>query len=100
MRYDTPLSSPLNPANAVPSLPGAAAAAPITSLPIREQLRLGLKDMGKTSLSSAKNFGTIGMLFAGTECGIEGLRAKNDLYNGVAAGCITGGVLARNGGPQ
>lgn len=27
-------------------------------------------------------------------------RAKNDLYNGVAAGCITGGALAAKAGPQ
>ena len=29
-----------------------------------------------------------------SECTVEGLRAKNDLWNGVAGGCITGGALA------
>lgn len=48
----------------------------------------------------AKNFGKVGAMFAGIECGIEGLRAKNDLANGVAAGCLTGGLLARGGGPM
>lgn len=90
MRYDTPASL---------SMPGSAAAA-VQSLPMREQLRAGLKDMGKASFSSAKNFGTVGAVFSGVECCIEGLRAKNDLENGVAAGCITGGILARNAGPQ
>lgn len=42
----------------------------------------------------------VGSIFSGTECAIEGLRAKNDIWNGVAGGCITGGVLARKAGPQ
>ena len=87
MQYDTPLST--NPT-----------AAKITSLPLREQLRQGFKDLGSRSYSSAKNFGKVGAIFAGTECCIEGFRAKNDLKNGVMAGCITGGVLAAPAGPQ
>lgn len=87
MSYDTPLST--NPT-----------AQSITSLPLREQLRQGLKDMGSRSYSSARNFGKVGAIFAGTECCIEGFRAKNDLANGVMAGCITGGVLAAPAGPQ
>lgn len=96
MRYDTPMSSAINPMNQ----PGANGAPALTSLPVKEQLRQGFKEMGRASWSSAKNFGYIGGVFAGTECAIEGLRAKNDLYNGVAAGCATGGWLARGGGPQ
>jgi len=91
MRYDTPLTS---------SIPGVPGQTPIADLPIRQQLKHGLKDMVKSSYSSAKNFGMIGAFFAGTECCIEGLRAKNDIWNGVIGGCFTGGVLARNGGPQ
>jgi import inner membrane translocase subunit TIM22 len=87
MQYDTPLST--NPT-----------AAKITSLPLREQLRQGFKDLGSRSYSSARNFGKVGAIFAGTECCIEGFRAKNDLKNGVMAGCITGGVLAAPAGPQ
>jgi import inner membrane translocase subunit TIM22 len=89
MRYDTPMGS---------NLPGAVG---VTSdLPIRQQLAIGLKDMGKQSYASAKNFGRIGAIFSGTECAIEGLRGKNDLWNGVAGGCITGGALAYKAGPQ
>jgi len=84
MRYDTPLS----------------ASSTITSLPMQQQLRAGLKDMGRASWSSAKNFGLVGAIFSGTECCIEGYRATNDLTNGIAAGCITGGVLAAKAGPQ
>jgi import inner membrane translocase subunit TIM22 len=89
MRYDTPMSS---------GLPGGVGT--ISDLPVREQLRLGFKDMGRSALSSAKNFGYIGAIFAGTECCIEGFRAKNDLANGVMAGCLTGGWLAKGAGPQ
>lgn len=87
MQYDTPLST--NPT-----------AQAITSLPLREQLKQGFKDLGTRSYSSAKNFGKVGAIYAGTECCIEGFRAKNDLKNGVMAGCITGGVLAAPAGPQ
>ncbi|KAJ4377568.1 Mitochondrial import inner membrane translocase subunit tim22 [Neocucurbitaria cava] len=73
---------------------------PLTDLPLRQQLKHGLRDMYRSSISSGKNFAKVGAIFSGTECAIEGLRAKNDIYNGVAGGCITGGILARNGGPQ
>jgi import inner membrane translocase subunit TIM22 len=89
MRYDTPMST---------TLPGTTTA--IADLPMRQQLKHGLKDMGKQSFSSAKNFGMIGAIFTASECTIEGLRAKNDLWNGVAGGCITGGALAMKAGPQ
>ncbi|KAI0398312.1 Tim17/Tim22/Tim23/Pmp24 family-domain-containing protein [Xylariaceae sp. FL0594] len=93
MAYDTPYHAP----GGVPGAPGAAK--PIGELPWRQQLRVGFKDMGSRSYSTAKNFGKVGLLFSGIECGIEGFRAKNDLANGVAAGCLTGGLLARNAGP-
>ena len=89
MRYDTPLST---------TLPGTQTV--IADLPIRQQLKHGLKDMGKQSFSSAKNFGMIGAVFTMSECAVEGLRAKNDLWNGVAGGCLTGGTLALKAGPQ
>ena len=59
MSYDTPLS---------------ASGQALTSLPMKEQLRRGFKDMGVRSFSSAKNFGMVGAIFAGTECCIEGVR--------------------------
>ncbi|KAH8652511.1 mitochondrial import inner membrane translocase subunit tim22-like protein [Xylariales sp. PMI_506] len=91
MSYDTPYH-----------VPGATGGPPkeLASLPLRQQLATGFKDMGTRSYGMAKNFGKVGALFSGIECGIEGLRAKNDLANGVAAGCLTGGFLARGGGPM
>ena len=58
MRYDTPLT------------PAGAA---ISNLPVREQFRRGLKDMARSSYGSARNFGVVGAMFAGTECCIEGV---------------------------
>lgn len=72
----------------------------ISDLPLKQQMKLQFSDMGRRSWSSAKNFGFIGAVFAGVECCIETLRAKNDLYNGLLAGCITGGGLALSSGPQ
>lgn len=85
MAYDTPLSPQ---------------GQQITSLPVREQLKRGLKDMGSRSWSSAKNFALIGGIYSGVECTIEGFRAKSDLTNSAAAGCITGAGLAYKAGPQ
>ncbi|KAG5949007.1 hypothetical protein E4U60_000116 [Claviceps pazoutovae] len=90
MSYDTPFGTPLT----------NSAGQTLSALPLRQQLKHGFKDMGTRSFSMAKNFGKVGALFSGIECGIEGLRAKNDLGNGVAAGCLTGGILAKNAGPQ
>ena len=85
MAYDTPLS---------------AQGQQLTSLPWKQQLRAGLKDMGSRSYSSAKNFAMIGALYSGTECCVEGLRAKNDLTNSAVAGCLTGGALGVRAGPS
>ncbi|KAI4207425.1 MAG: hypothetical protein LQ346_000554 [Caloplaca aetnensis] len=56
MSYDTPLSTQ---------------GQQLTSLPLKDQLRRGFRDMGSRSYSSARNFGLIGAMFAGTECCID-----------------------------
>ncbi|CAG59534.1 uncharacterized protein GVI51_G05489 [Nakaseomyces glabratus] len=93
MAYDTPLHTPV---------PGGMSGAvqQMADLPLRQQVKLQFADMGKRAYSSAKNFGYIGMIYAGVECAVESLRAKNDIYNGITAGCITGGGLAYKSGPQ
>ena len=50
--------------------------------------------------SYAKGFGTVGALFAGSECVIEKVRARHDIYNSLYAGCFAGGALAHKAGPQ
>ena len=49
----------------------------LANLSTREQLRRGFKDMGSRSFRSAKNFGIVGAIFAGTECCIEGVIIVN-----------------------
>lgn len=68
MSYDTPLS---------------ASGQNLTQLPLREQLRRGFRDMGSRSFSSAKNFGLVGAIFAGTECCIEGVCCKPGEPHGI-----------------
>lgn len=68
--------------------------------PFKEQMKIGFRDMGKKSFSTAKNFALVGSIFAGSECCIEAFRAKNDLYNSASAGCFTGAVLGAKAGPQ
>ncbi|KAF8317586.1 mitochondrial import inner membrane translocase subunit TIM22 [Clavulina sp. PMI_390] len=58
------------------------------------------KDMGKSMWRGGRGFGTVGALYAGSECVIEGYRAKNDIYNAVTAGLFSGAVLARKSGPR
>ncbi|KAF9904310.1 Mitochondrial import inner membrane translocase subunit tim22 [Linnemannia zychae] len=72
----------------------------LQELSTREQMKIMLKDMGNRSYSSAKNFAVVAAIFSSSECFIEGYRAKNDIYNGAAAGCFTGGVLAAKGGAK
>ena len=48
----------------------------LATLPLKEQLRRGFKDMGSRSFSSAKNFALVGAIFSGTECCIEGVRVR------------------------
>ncbi|GAA6061006.1 hypothetical protein JCM10212_001062 [Sporobolomyces blumeae] len=57
-------------------------------------------DMGKSMWRQGKGFGMVGALYAGTECCVEGFRAKNDIYNSIWSGMISGAVLARNSGPK
>ncbi|GMH41057.1 hypothetical protein BSKO_08967 [Bryopsis sp. KO-2023] len=66
----------------------------------REVFRDMVKSARSKSVSYAKAFGGIGLLFAGSECVIETYRAKHDAYNSAYAGCFSGGFLARSGGPK
>ena len=63
-----------------------------------------LKNAGRASVakaaSYAKGFAVFGALYSGSECVVEQARAKHDIYNSACAGCFTGGVMARTGGPQ
>ncbi len=63
-------------------------------------MRASLAGLRSRSYSYAKGFGGFGMVYAGSECVIETVRAKHDVYNSAAAGCFTGSALAYQGGPK
>ncbi len=39
--------------------------------PLWHQLKEGWKQSGRAGVSMGKNFGTVGLLFSGTECALE-----------------------------
>ncbi|KAK9472769.1 mitochondrial inner membrane translocase subunit Tim17/Tim22/Tim23/peroxisomal protein PMP24 [Dipodascopsis tothii] len=84
----------------VPASLGGQTQVPFADLPFKQQMRAQFTDLGKKMWSGAKNFGKIGFIFSGVECGVESVRAQNDIWNGVVAGCLTGGGLAIRQGPQ
>ncbi|KAG0258305.1 translocase of the inner membrane [Mortierella polycephala] len=46
------------------------------------------------------NFAVWGGLFSTFDCGMKGIRQKEDPWNSIASGFLTGGVLAARGGPK
>jgi hypothetical protein len=62
-----------------------------------EQAKITARQVGQKALSTAKTFGVLSAVFATTECVTESIRAKEDHYNGIIAGCVTGAILSRNG---
>lgn len=101
LAYDTPLHTPTVKTDGPSAgITGIMNVQQVADLPLKQQIKIQFTDMGKRSYSSAKNFGYIGMIYSGVECVVESLRAKNDIYNSVTAGCITGGGLAYKSGPS
>jgi len=72
----------------------------VENLPLKEQFRRGAQEMGAQSRSWGKNLAVIGAVFSVSECFVEKARGKSDRWNAVYGGCVTGGVLAANAGPQ
>mmetsp|Transcript_16849 Transcript_16849/g.39539 ORF Transcript_16849/g.39539 Transcript_16849/m.39539 type:complete len:178 (+) Transcript_16849:92-625(+) len=71
-----------------------------TSLSTWQQLRLSYKGFGQACTRMSRNFAKVGVVYAGVECFLERERAIKDLPNAMYAGCVTGGVLAFQAGPQ
>ena len=66
--------------------------------PQQQTVKQVLKEMKGKSLSYAKNFGMLGLIFSAVECTIESYRAKSDWKNGTLAGGITGGLIGLRAG--
>ncbi|CAN6223486.1 unnamed protein product [Urochloa humidicola] len=66
----------------------------------RQQIVYTAKQMGRRSMSNAKTFAVMGLIFSAAECVIEKARAKHDTTNTAVADCVTGGALAVKGGPK
>jgi mitochondrial import inner membrane translocase subunit TIM22 len=62
--------------------------------PASAKLRVGFKEAGLAMRPYAKSFAIFGIVFSGSECVVEKVRARHDLYNSVIAGCATGAILA------
>ncbi|CAF4190057.1 unnamed protein product [Rotaria magnacalcarata] len=58
------------------------------------------REMRTRSMSYAKNFAMVGLVFSTVECNIESYRAKSDIRNGTYAGFVTGGLLGLRAGFQ
>jgi len=69
-----------------------------TQAAVQMNTRETLRDMRQTIGSNAKQFATIGFMFAGVECCIESYRAKTDWKNSVYAGGVTGAMLGYRAG--
>ena len=95
--FTTSMGTGVNSFGVQPGQPGWVDPATLTT---RESLRLTYRDMARASKSSARSFGLIGGVYTATECTIEKARGRHDLTNAIAAGCLTGGMLAARGGPQ
>mmetsp|Transcript_35175 Transcript_35175/g.35816 ORF Transcript_35175/g.35816 Transcript_35175/m.35816 type:complete len:186 (+) Transcript_35175:203-760(+) len=70
----------------------------VPQAPIREQFRQAYKTTGGRMGGWAKQFGLLTALFGGVECVIEKFRAKHDVWNPVASGCIVGATISAKAG--
>ena len=66
-------------------------------LSAREQAVITFKELRQKSFASAKTFAALSAVFVSTECVTESIRGKEDRYNGLISGCVTGAVLSRSG---
>jgi hypothetical protein len=103
----SPFAPTLIPGVTAPHLPRSAASLSSglslppepPSAPFVVQVREGLAQMKERSFSSARNFAVMGGIFTTTECFLEQVRGKKDIYNAIGAGFATGSLLAYRAGP-
>jgi len=67
--------------------------------PIKEQAKAALRQTGEKSLYWCRNFAFITGVFSGSECVVEKLRGRTDVWNATISGCVTGAALQAKQGP-
>jgi len=72
----------------------------VSNLGALPQTKQILREMGSRTVSNAKSFAKIGSLFSLFECIVETHRARHDIVNTLAAGCLTGTTLSLKAGPK
>ena len=80
-----------------PMLPGVPMA---PSKPVAAEFKATARVMGRKARTWSKNFAVVTAVFSGSECALERIRAKNDMYNSIFAGFFSGAALAIKQGPQ
>mmetsp|Transcript_49774 Transcript_49774/g.131978 ORF Transcript_49774/g.131978 Transcript_49774/m.131978 type:complete len:181 (-) Transcript_49774:114-656(-) len=71
-----------------------------TTLSTWDQIRQSYKGFGEACRRMSRNFAKLGVLYASVDCFLERERAAKDIPNSMYAGCVTGGILAFQSGPQ
>eukprot|EP00519_Triparma_laevis_P002493 CAMPEP_0182506528 /NCGR_PEP_ID=MMETSP1321-20130603/21461_1 /TAXON_ID=91990 /ORGANISM="Bolidomonas sp., Strain RCC1657" /LENGTH=210 /DNA_ID=CAMNT_0024712285 /DNA_START=202 /DNA_END=830 /DNA_ORIENTATION=+ len=65
----------------------------VPTAPIKEQARAVLRQTGEKSLYWCRNFAFITGVFSGSECIVEKIRGRNDVWNATISGCVTGAAI-------
>ncbi|KAI8465875.1 MAG: Tim17/Tim22/Tim23/Pmp24 family-domain-containing protein [Monoraphidium minutum] len=68
--------------------------------PTRVVLRETITLMRTKSVSYARGFAVMGLVYSGCECIIEKRRARHDAWNAPLAGCAAGSIMAAPAGPK
>jgi import inner membrane translocase subunit TIM22 len=68
--------------------------------PFKEQAKAALRQTGEKSLYWSRNFAFITGVFSGSECVVEKLRGRTDVWNATISGCVTGAALQAKAGPS
>lgn len=58
------------------------------------KLRVGMREAGRAMRGYAATFAKFGVVYSGSECIVEKVRARHDIWNSVVGGCATGAILA------
>ncbi|GMH93572.1 hypothetical protein TL16_g12666, partial [Triparma laevis f. inornata] len=73
---------------------------PVTVYKGKEVPQAPIKEQARKSLYWCRNFAFITGVFSGSECIVEKIRGRNDVWNSTISGCVTGAAIQAKQGPQ